>query len=340
MSLREQIRKRKRELGINEGMLEKLTPTPSQTTNFPSLQNLGDTGIARGTAEGPEKGQWYSVTFPRQIDNPVVVAVATEREGSIERKNIPRVSSPPGENIPNMPTLGFPGVNFDKVSIYRNIPRIERDDFNSHEYCDKIAENAVDKAKDLGPPSPLDSIWDWFCNNLVYTVAYYSWWGGGWVLNVLWDSFVQPQIDEVEKEIENTVDDINNEVNKLRQSIDNQVNDTVKEIEMGVDNRLNDITDATNNAISKNYSNMQDQIDQVQARVNNRLDDLYEMWGIPDNVAIAPVHVRNVDKNGFEWLSLGDMKIQWIAVGDAKEEDEGGVIPEPPEDGIIPEPPE
>lgn len=57
------------------------------------------------------------------------------------------------------------------------------------------------------------------------------------------------------------------------------------------------------------------QVDRISEAITERLRDLYKMWGIPTNMAIAPVHVRNVTSTGFEFLSLGDMKIHFIAIG-------------------------
>lgn len=75
------------------------------------------------------------------------------------------------------------------------------------------------------------------------------------------------------------------------------------------------VQDAINSTIGDFNSKIDRQIDRVTSRTNFVLKDLYSMWGIPSNLAIAPVHIRNVKSTGFEWLSLGDMKVHWLTVG-------------------------
>jgi len=61
--------------------------------------------------------------------------------------------------------------------------------------------------------------------------------------------------------------------------------------------------------------NIKDQVFYIRDRVNQRLEDLYEMWGIPRNIALTPLHVRNVTSSGFQFLSLGDTTAYWFAIG-------------------------
>ena len=57
------------------------------------------------------------------------------------------------------------------------------------------------------------------------------------------------------------------------------------------------------------------QVDKITSRVNLVLKDLYRMWGIPEGIALSPVHIRNITGSGFEFLSLGKQKIYWLAIG-------------------------
>jgi len=52
----------------------------------------------------------------------------------------------------------------------------------------------------------------------------------------------------------------------------------------------------------------------IENAINARLADLLKMWQIPRNLAIAPVHLGNISRAGFNWLGLGPMDIHYIAI--------------------------
>lgn len=131
--------------------------------------------IVKGLVRGDEAGRWYRVDFPEPVKNAVVTASSNARITPF---------------------------------LTRGIPRVTRDDFNNGYYCDLIAAGARDRAKTLAPPIPLDLIWAWFCDSLVYAIFYAGWWAAGWVLNVLWDSFIQPQIDHVTDAVNERLKDL------------------------------------------------------------------------------------------------------------------------------------
>lgn len=79
--------------------------------------------------------------------------------------------------------------------------------------------------------------------------------------------------------------------------------------------QIDKVQDAVNSVIRDFNSKIDRQIDRVTSRTNLVLQDLYSMWGLPTNMALAPIHIRNVRSTGFEWLSLGDMKCHWICIG-------------------------
>lgn len=60
---------------------------------------------------------------------------------------------------------------------------------------------------------------------------------------------------------------------------------------------------------------VQPQIDKVADAINARLNDLYNMWGIPTNMAITPLHLRNITDTGFDFQSYGSTTCYWICVG-------------------------
>lgn len=302
----ELFREKKKEWGFGEGVIEKLTPLPSNIENLDVIENLNLPDIQRrlviqhGTASGSGKRQWYKVIFPRPIRNPAVVAVAEVRTGEIIRKDIEKISDIVTKTIENIPNISFSGI----PSI-EDIPRIARDDFNSDYYCDRVASRARDGLKNLGGiPWPLSSIWGWFCDHAVYWIAFYTWKAGGWVVNVLWDSFFQRQIDN-----------IRNTINSNNAIISSRVNSAFNDASRKINNLKNKLVNSINETIGDTNAKINSQLSKIQDRVNNRIKDLYDMWGIPYDTAITPVHIRNVTSAGFEWLSLGDMKIYWVAVG-------------------------
>jgi len=133
--------------------------------------------FAHGKAVGATAGQWYRVRYPKAMTGAVPVIVGLGRLGSITN---------------------------------RVIERVERHDFNNDFYCDKVAAGARDRAKTLSPPWPLDGLWGWFCDTFVYAAFFAGWAMGGWVLNVLWDSFLQPQIDRVQDAVNLRLEDLYN----------------------------------------------------------------------------------------------------------------------------------
>jgi len=137
--------------------------------NLPEAQGLlpqlqGFPSFAWGTAAGAKAGQWYAVYYPHTIKGSTPVAIGRGRLGDIK---------------------------------LREIVRTIRDDFTNDTYCGKIGAGARDAAKTFSPPWPLDAIWGWFCDTFVYGAFFWAWKAGGLILNILWDTFVQTQIDKV-----------------------------------------------------------------------------------------------------------------------------------------------
>lgn len=241
--------------------LPSLPSVPGLTEILKSLP-----AFAHGKASGPVAGQWYRVRYPTAIKNATPVAIGLARIGQITNRAI-SVSS-----ILHLTVPAFP-----------NIPRITRDDFNSDAYCTLVAQAARDRVNTLAPPWPLDLVWNFVCGNLIYYGFYAAWYTSGWILNVLWDSFIQPQIDKVQ--------------------------DTVLKI-------AQDIRDTLWGQVDKVQDALGGQISAVQDAVNLRLNDLYNMWGIPSGMIATPLHIRNPTTTGFEFQSFGNTQCTWIAIGE------------------------
>ena len=101
--------------------------------------------------------------------------------------------------------------------------------------------------------------------------------------------------------------------------------------------RINEIIDKTSDAVAKTRENIRDVYDsltdfrsKVQASLNKYRDNietsvnsglarilpaLYKAWGIPSNMAVTSINVRNVTSTGFEFQSLGKCTVHWICLG-------------------------
>jgi hypothetical protein len=245
--------------------------------NFSSLPSF-----AYGKASGPAAGVWYAVKYPKAMVGAVPIAIGLGRPGSIASRTIGRVGDILLKTIE--PVRDIFGTE---------ITRVTRDDFNSDAYCKVVAEGARDRVKQLAPPWPLDIVWDFVCGNLVYYAFYAGWYVSGWVLNVLWDSFVQVQIDRVRDSINGVVGDANAVINA----------------------RLIRIQEAFNSVIGDANTKINGQIGAIQDAVNLRLNDLYSMWGLPTNMAPTPLHIRNATSTGFQFQSYGNTTAYWFAIG-------------------------
>jgi len=137
-----------------------------------------------------------------------------------------------------------------------------------------------------------NSLGDWTVafNWIRDAIAY----GLSFIFKWVFDVIVGAQIDRVQDAMNDVISDFNDKVNK----------------------QTDKIVDAVNSVISDFNKKVNDQIDIVTDRINDALASLYDVWGIPYDVAITPVHIRNVKSDGFEFLSLGKTKIHWIAIGE------------------------
>lgn len=174
-------------------VLERYRPPDAPPLPPPPIVKIP--AIIKGILHGAEAGRWYRYAFPRPLKNAVVTANPSTRVADWKERLI--------ERIPGIAKVG--------------IVRVMRADFNSSTYCNLVASGARDRCKQIGPPWPLDIIWDWFCDTLVYSLFYAGWLAAGWILNVLWDSFIQPQIDRVKDSIDGVV---NNVASGLKTQID------------------------------------------------------------------------------------------------------------------------
>ena len=271
-------------------------------------------GFAHGKASGSVAGQWYRVTYPTAIKNATPVAIGLGRIGQIVDRTIP-ISSIAKRSIVKKFILKRSIVHL-AVPLASPIPRVSRDDFNDAYYCDIVAAGARDRARQLAPPWPLDTLWGWFCDTFVYGAFYSGWYFSGWILNVLWDSFIQPQIDKVQDKIMEVVQNIANvtwaQIDKVQDALQGQVD----EVQSSLQGQVDEVQSSLQGQVDEVQSSLQRQIGAVQDAVNLRLDDLYNMWGIPSGMIATPLHIRNPTNTGFEFQSFGSTTCTWIAIGE------------------------
>lgn len=94
------------------------------------------------------------------------------------------------------------------------------------------------------------------------------------------------------------------------------VNSAISDFNWKVNDQAGRLVNSINWAIAQTNSRINAQIDHVRNRANQTLRDLYAMWGVSEDVALTPLHVRNVSPSGFEWQSYGDTTAYFIAIGD------------------------
>jgi hypothetical protein len=210
---------------------------------------------------------------------PAVVALAEVRSGDFLNISVPAIE---------IPKLIVPSVSLPRPS---QIPRIAREDFNNEYYCDLVAGKARDAAKAISPPWPLDMIWDWFVGTLVYGIFYVAMFGIGFIVNTLWDSFIQPQVDKVQGEI---------------------------------DSILSDFRNKSQAALDQFRDNLQDGLNILGARIQGTLNQglsnviptFYQMISLAPGQLITPVNTRNVTATSFEYYALIEGQVtHYIALG-------------------------
>lgn len=301
---------------MQEGILEQLTPIAALTIHASSIRDLTKLQIARGTAKGPNAGVWYRTNFPTTITNPSVVAVAEAKPGTVIERVVNKIPDISLKIIPKVADIFSKTIPRVADITSKQIARIQRDDFNNDQYCKLVGGGARDRAKTLAPPWPLDMLWGWFCDTLVYGIFYAGWYASGWILNLLWDSFLQPQIDRVRDSINSVVNDANLKVNGQLAEVVDAVNEVIADANQKVNSQVDEVVDAVNEVVADANAKINSQVDRITDRVNLVLKDLYSMWGLPNVYSLAVVQTRNLTATGFEWLSLGNMTIHWVAVGE------------------------
>lgn len=177
----ERVREIKRELGIREGIIEKLIPVRSEVLQA-EVGELALLKVAYGTAYGDKAGVWYKVPFKTTIFNPVVVAVSEAKTTKIITRKIEKVSDITAKTI-------------DRVSVKRT----------------DIEDNIKKKLGDWG-------VFNWIRDSIAYGLSYIFKWVFDVIVGDQID-YVQEKVNEVIEDfntkVNEQVDKITSRVNKV-----------------------------------------------------------------------------------------------------------------------------
>lgn len=305
-----------------------------------------------GKAYGETAGQWYKVTYLKPLVGAVPVCVAEARQGEIitrtiqKVQDIPNVPSLPSiSRIPYIPSITIPTITIPTVNI--RTFRCLRDDCllgfftiqqsgtircpacggtNVQELTgsDRFQTagwwlayyNARKRLGDWAWGTYIFGIWvgldlNWARDLIATMVAYLGYWMlGGNGAFVMADA-LSLQVSYIQSSVQNAFNTLVGDINsKLSTHVDN-INSRIADINSISSTLVNNV----NSRIAEINTKLKSQIDYVIDALNLRLKDLYDMWGIPTNVAVTPVHIRNVTNTGFEFQSFGNTTIYFIAVG-------------------------
>jgi len=311
---------------------------PGQVPTFASSRVTAPVkGWCRAEYYDSLTGQKFSFYEP-----PTVIAIALSREGLSRIVTAPTISIPaiklptapsitiptiklptippitiPKVELPTVPGISFPGITLPAMPeipevsipqvtdiITKEIERIQRVDFNSDEYCKLIAQSARDKVNTLAPPWPLNLVWDFVCGNLVYWGFYAGWYAGGWVLNVLWDSFVQPQIDRVRNSINSVVGEANAKINSQLTKIRDGFTDAFTKIKDTVNQGLADLKSKTEGAFNVFRGNVETSVSGAMSDYSSKVQVAFNSYrvSIETSISGAMADYSSKVQDGFNGL--------------------------------------
>jgi len=160
------------------------------------------------------------------------------------------------------------------------IPRISREDMR-----ERLAKDFEDNCnRRLGDWGAFNWMKEKYCR-----LSYYWGYIVGAALNFIWDRLIQPQVDKIQDNINYVIDRIVTHQNRaLRKLVDE------------AENGINEGLEWTANNIEK--------------AVNQAVEKLYEATGMEKGMLMSPSLVRNITPLGFEFYSLGKMKLHYFAI--------------------------
>lgn len=228
--------------------------------------------VEAGKIETYSKG-WAKVTFKTPFKTvPAVVAVAEPKEEWFRQ---------PTTYI-SLPQIVLQKLTpIDKVEI----PRVQRPDLRV-KFGDALKQKFIDVAGDW---SVLNWLRDRFAD-IFYWIGYAI----GTLMNWFWDNAIQPQVD------------------KIAESIKNEINETIDKVNSSLSNLVNNIQ----SGLSALRNKAQEAINTIPEKT---VEAFWSVVGYQRNLLGIPVAVRNVTTTGFEVWSPGRTTIYYVAVGGYEE---------------------
>lgn len=264
--------------------------------------------IVQGSAFGRIAGQWYTVTFPRRVNNPHVVCTAMARAGAFVAAEIARVPKPMKREIaraliriPKEPRTEIKPIKLDWPS----------EETMGNEARDKLFKGCIDLVEKRKGKDPLGQCWlttfpgfvscETFCKGIQNATF------GEW-LSSFWEKYTKGKFKDLNKGIKDTVDlvysKLYGQIDKTSTAMQENTTDQINKVRDSIDLAIGDLHTATNA-----------QVNYIRDRVNNVIKDLYRMIGMPGGYILTPVHIRNITNVGFEFQSYGNTTIHFIGVG-------------------------
>jgi len=320
MALREVVAERvsgiKKRLPVETPILEQI-PRPAKVLSSVEMTFEPTLGlvpiIVRGKAYGETAGMWYRVTFPRALTDPSIAAIGEGRAGVIP--------------TPKAPTIAIAPVSVGVARTTIEVPSVSIG----------IASAAVPKAAAIVVPAARTG-------HVPTSLGRFE---CGWAIASLTDGLndltetlesvlrrVNEVIDDLGRGLNNTksslgsldgkVDDLRNKVNAALETLrsntkagsDTALNTFRSNIEGGVNAGLDGLRGNTEKGSSAALDTLRKNTESaVNAGLAAVIPALYAAWGIPRDMAITPIHTRNVTSTGFEFQSYGKTTCYYIAVG-------------------------
>jgi hypothetical protein len=268
------------------------------TVPTPLRDLLPDVGFVRGEASAGSAG-WVRTSFGTNLTSPQVIAVGEVRNATVIDRTITRVANVNLSPMSVFKSISIPTIQALPSVSFRALPRITKPDFYN---------NLTDKFKAV--------MGDWGLfndvrNTLIWPVCKTISFG----LDLAWEFMVQPSLDKVQAWGDGIRSEIETKVNLLKDRVQANFGTTIASINTEVNNTIVNIQSTVSKAVGALDGKITTQTTALENRANQTIRDLYSMWGLTPGIAATPIHVRNITETGFEWLSLGETKIHFIAIG-------------------------
>lgn len=257
-----------------------------------------DISVVRGEASAPSAG-WTRTDFGTTLKSAQVIAVGEVRNATFIDRSITRLDNINVSPLAMFKNIAIPNLATLPTVSFRPLERITKPDF----YNDLKAKFKAS----MGDWGMFNAVRDMAIEPVARTTAF--------GLSLGWEFMIQPSLDKVQNFVDGIRSEIETKVNLLKNTVQSNFGTVTSTINTQVNETINNIQLVMNNAVGALDGKITTQTTALQNRANQTLRDLYDMWGLTPGIAATPIHVRNITETGFEWLSLGNTKIHFIAIG-------------------------